>query len=266
MPPELVPEIGKVGAQVGVLLAGSSSPFGLNRGGHFAGFIDLPLFESRRLRAKIGYEILVGMSHSRTAFANTSNVAQVANLAVLTAVNPNGGLANVTAAVTGTGPAPFPVTLNTQTRLRLLEVVPFAFKYTSTLFERRRLRPYGIAGFGRFVTIHNQNPARGTPPNFGVRTDAALPPEILGAVNQLFGGKSPFGAPLVAGQIAQSPEVIARGLPGGNGNIDFGLHTGVGVEYRLIPGVSLGFDARFNKISGTLGGYRTYGTRLGFHF
>src|SRR5262249_41796732 len=30
MPPELIPEIGKTGAQVGLLVSGSSNPFGLN--------------------------------------------------------------------------------------------------------------------------------------------------------------------------------------------------------------------------------------------
>ena len=266
MPPELVPEIGKIGAEVGLLLSGSTSPFRLNGGQFFGGFIDLPLFEPQRLHGKISYEISVGMSQSKTTFSTTSNVAQVANLAVLTALNPNGGLQNVTAAVTGTGAAPFPVNTSTLTRLRLLQVVPFAFKYTSTALDRWRLRPYGLVGFGTFVTIHSQNPARGNPPTYGVRPDANVPPEILAAVNSIFGGQAPFGGPLVAGQISQAPELEARGLPGGHGNLDFGLHTGVGVEVRLNRNFSLGFDARFNKIAGTYGSFRTLGSRLGFHF
>jgi hypothetical protein len=266
MPPELVPQIGKIGAEVGLLLAGATSPFKLNSGQFFAGFIDLPLFEPQWLRGKIAYEISVGMSQSRTTFQTTSNVAQVANLAVLSALNPNGGLANVTAALTGTGPAPFPVKTSNLTRLRLLQVVPFAFKYTSTAFDKWRLRPYGLVGFGTYVTIHNQNPARGTPPTYGVRPDATLPPDILAAVNAIFGGQAPFGGPLVAGQISQAPELEARGLPGGHGNLDFGLQTGGGVEFRINRNVSLGFDARFNKIAGTFGSFETFGSRLGFHF
>jgi hypothetical protein len=206
------------------------------------------------------------MSQSKTTFQTTSNVAQVANLAVLTALNPNGGLLNVTAALTGTGAAPFPVKTLSLTRLRLLQVVPFAFKYTSTAFDRWRLRPYALVGFGTYVTIHSQNPARGNPPSYGVRRDADLPPDILAAVNAFFGGQAPFGGPLVAGQISQAPELEARGLPGGHGNIDFGLQTGGGVEFRIHRNFSLGFDARFNKISGTYGGFQTIGTRLGFHF
>ncbi len=267
MPPELIPEIGKIGAQVGLLLSGSSNPFKLNAGTFAGGFIDLPLFDKPDwLHGKISYEISVGMSESKTTFSTTSNVAQVANLAVLSALNPTGGLANVTAAVTGTGPAPFPVTSSTQTRLRLLEVVPFSLKYNTMALDRWRLRPYAVLGFGTYVTIHNQNPALGSTPNNGVRQDATLPPDILAVVNQLFGGKAPFGGPLVAGQISQSPELEARGLPGGHGNIDFGIHSGVGVEFRVSRSLSLGFDARFNKIAGTYGNFNTYGSRIGFHF
>lgn len=267
MPPELVPEIGKIGAQVGLLVSGSSSPFRLNSGSFAAGFIDLPLFDKPDwLHGKISYEILVGMTQSKTIFSTTSNVAQVANLSVLTALNPNGGLQNVVSAVTGTGPAPFPVTSSTTTRLRLLQVVPFALKYTTTLFDSWRLRPYAVLGFGTYVTIHNQNPALGTPPNYGVRPDASLSPDILAAVKQLFGGSAPFGGPLVAGQITQSPELESRGLPGGHGNLDFGIHSAIGAEYRVSRNISLGFDARFNRIAGTYGLFRTYGSRLGFQF
>jgi len=85
-------------------------------------------------------------------------------------------------------------------------------------------------------------------------------------VQSLFGGKAPFGGPLVAGQISQAPELEARGLPGGHGNLDFGLHAALGVEYRLSRNFSLGFDGRFNRIAGTNGVFRTYGSRLGFHF
>ncbi len=267
MPPELVPEIGKIGSQVGLLLAGSANPFQLNSGSFVGGFIDLPLFEGpRRIPGKLSYEVMIGISQSRTNFQTTSNVAQVANLAVLTTLNPSGGLQNVAAAVSGTGAAPFPVTAQTQTRLRLLQVVPFSFKYTSTALDRWRIRPYGILGFGTYVTIHNQNPGRGTPPNYGVRPDANLPPDVAAAVRQLFGGQAPFGGPLVAGQISQSPELARRGLPGGHGNIDLGIHSGAGFEIRLNRGLSFGFDTRYNRIAGTNGRFKTYGSRLGFHF
>ncbi len=264
MPPELIPEVGKIGAEVGMLVSGASNPFQLDRGAFYGGYIDLPLIDRPAwLHGKISYEIVVGLSRSQTNVTTTSNVAQVANLAVLTTLNPNGGLGNVSAAVNGTGSAPFPVTTINKLNLRLLQVVPFSLKYSSNALERWRLRPYGLLGFGTYVSIHDENPAPGS---IGVRTDAQLSPAILQAIQQVFGGKSPFGGPLVAGQIGQSPELIARGLPGGNGNIEIGLETGGGVEFRLSPTLSLGFDARYNKISGSNGNFVTYGSRIGLHF
>jgi opacity protein-like surface antigen len=267
MPPELVPGIGKIGAEVGVLLAGSQSPFRLGSGSLVGGYIDLPLFDRPRwLHGKISYEISIGFTQSKTTFTTTSNVAQVSNLAVLNTLNPTGGLANVQAAVTGTGPAPFPVTASTQTKLSLLQVIPFAFKYTPTIFDRYRLRPYALAGFGTYVTIHEQNPAKGDPPNYGVRPAADLPPAVLSALQGLYGGQAPFGGPLVAGQISQSPELEARGLPGGHGNISLGYQLGGGVAFRITRSLSLGFDAHYNHMGGSYGSYATYGSRIGFHF
>jgi hypothetical protein len=266
-PPELIPEVGKIGAEVGLLVGASRNPFQLNGGSFTAGFIDLPLFDKPEwLHGKLSYEISVGLSQSNTTFDTTSNVAQVANLTVLNALNPNGGLQNVVAAVSGSGAAPFPVRTSTLTRLRLLQVAPFSIKYTSTAFDRWRIRPYALVGFGVFVTIHSQNPARGAPPTFGVRPDADIPPSILATVNSLFGGTAPFGGPLVAGQISQAAELEQRGLPGGHGNLDIGLHTGVGVSLRLNRNFSLGFDTRYNQISGSHGGFTTIGSRIGVHF
>jgi hypothetical protein len=232
-----------------------------------SGFIDLPLLDKPEwLHGMVSYEISVGMSESKTTFNTTSNVAQVANLAVLNALNPTGGLQNVVQAVSGTGSAPFPVVTSTETRLRLLQVVPFSLKYTTSALDHWRLRPYAILGFGTFVTIHDQNPARGTPPAYGVRSDANVPPSILATVNSLYGGTSPFGAPLVAGQISQAPELVARGLPGGNGNLDFGLHLGAGIALRLNRNFPVGFDFRHNQISGSNGGFGAFGSRIGVHF
>ncbi len=64
-PPELIPEIGKIGAEVGIALSGSSNPFHLNSGQDAAGFIDLPMFEPKALHGKIGYEIRIGLSQSK---------------------------------------------------------------------------------------------------------------------------------------------------------------------------------------------------------
>ena len=264
VPPELIPEVGKIGAEVGVLLTGASNPFELNRGGFYGGYIDLPLVDRPAwLHGKISYEILVGLSRSQTRVTSTSNVAQVVNLAALTALNPSGGLQNISDAVSGTGSAPFPVTTSNKLNLRLLQVAPFSLKYASTALDRWRVRPYALLGLGIYVSIHDENPiASGS----GVRSDATLSQAILQAIQQAFGGKAPFGAPLVAGQIGQSPELVARGLPGGNGDIGIGMETGGGLEFRLTKTLSLGFDLRYNKISGSNGNFFTYGSRIGIHF
>jgi hypothetical protein len=262
MPPELIPEIGKIGAEVGILLNGSSNPFHLNAGSDVGGFIDLPLFDKPDwLHGKISYEISIGLSRSKTAFNTTSNVAQVANLAVLNALNPNGGAQNILDAVSGTGSAPFPVTSRTITNAKLLQVVPFSLKYTTHALDRFRLRPYALIGFGAYVTIHSQSVT-----NTGVRSDANLSPAVVALVNQIYGGQAPFGGPLVAGQISQSPELEARGLPGGHGNLDLGWLTGGGLEFRLTRSFSFGIDSRWNRIAGAPGSLATYGGRLGFHF
>jgi len=262
MPPELLPEVGKIGAEVGILFNGSANPFHLNKGTDVGGFIDLPLFDKPRwLHGKVSYEISIGLSRSQTTFSTTSNVAQVTNLTVLNTLNPSGGLQNILDSVTGTGAAPFPVTAPSVTTMKLLQVVPFSFKYTTTALDRFRLRPYALVGFGTYVTIHEQSPT-----NSGVRLNANLPPSVISLINQVYGGQAPFGGQLVAGQITQSPELEARGLPSGHGNIDIGWLTGGGFEYRLTRTLSMGFDGRWNRISGSPGALVTYGARLGFHF
>jgi len=259
-PPELIPEIGKIGAQVGFVLSGSANPFHLNNGQDAAGFIDLPMFEPKAIHGKIGYEIRIGLSQAKTKFQTTSNVAQVANLAVLTALNGSNAAQNLFDSVTGSGAAPFTVTSLTETRSKLLQVIPFSLKYTTNALDRFRLRPYAVLGFGTYVTIHSQSPSTS-----GVRTNATLPPDVLALTKQEYSGTAPFGGLLVAGQLSQSRELIARSLPLGAGNIDFGIHTGGGVEFRMNRSLLLGFDGRYNRLSGgqTLG---TFGTRLGFHF
>ncbi len=262
-PPELLPELGKIGAEVGLLLGGSANPFKLNEGGFAGAYINLPLIDRPQwLHGKVSYELSIGLSESKTKFNTTSNVAQVANLSLLNALFPANGLANATQALTGTGSAPFPVTTLTQTKLRLLQVVPFALKYSTNALDRWRITPYVVVGFGTYVTIHSQ----ANQGSLGIRTDAQLPPAVLSAVAQAFGGQAPFGAPLVAGQLSQSPELEARGLPSGHGNIDFGLHTGGGIAIRLTRDLSLGFDARYNKLPGANSSFTTYGSRISLHF
>ncbi|MBI4471715.1 MAG: hypothetical protein HY646_03540, partial [Acidobacteria bacterium] len=106
--------------------------------------------------------------------------------------------------------------------------------------------PYLVAGAGVFITITNQNP--------------------LSDTSVLFNGQAPFGGPLIAGQISQAPELTARGIPQGQGNLDFGLTGGGGGEFRLSKLLSWGFEYRMHRIAGTHGRYQTLGSKFGFHF
>lgn len=60
---ELLPDLGRIGAQVGALGGASWNPYGSGRGYGLAGFIDLPLF--RAPGGKVSYEILLGFSDAR---------------------------------------------------------------------------------------------------------------------------------------------------------------------------------------------------------
>jgi len=115
---ELLPDIGLIGAQVGIAAGASWNPFEVGRGIQAAGYIDLPL--ARLGRGKLSYEILVGLSHARSdPFVITDPIAFVANLATG---------ASRAAALAGPPAAPFPVRRQVRTQLRLLQVSPFGLK------------------------------------------------------------------------------------------------------------------------------------------
>jgi opacity protein-like surface antigen len=62
---ELLPDIGRIGAQVGALGGASWNPYGLGRGIQAAGYIDLPLF--RFAAGKVSYEVLMAFSQALSA-------------------------------------------------------------------------------------------------------------------------------------------------------------------------------------------------------
>ena len=256
-PQELLPSLGKIGATTSFVAGGHSGPFRLGSGTYFGGAIDLPL---RLLPGgRLHYEISAGLMRSSTRFNVTSNVAQVANLAALATLNPQGGAANITAAVTGTGAAPFPVTVDAQNNMQLLQVVPFALKYVNTKLDRARFRPYAVVGFGTYVTITNQTAFP------GVRADANLPPELRQAFDTLFGNRAPLGGALIGGQITAARELVERGVPSGQGDINIGLQSGGGFEWRMSKGFSLGLDFRWNRLQNGAH-YSTFAPRAGWHF
>jgi hypothetical protein len=252
----LLPNLGKIGATVSLRAGANSGPFALNPGPFFGGAIELPLLLAPR--GRLDYEISLGLAQANRDLPVTSNVAQVSNLAVLTALNPNNPASNIQQALSGSGDAPFPVTNTANWRVQVLELVPFALKYNSTLLDRYRLRPYAVLGLGTYVTISNQLASS------GIRAASTLPPATLQTLTALL-GPSPFGGALIGGQLAPATELAARGVPAGQGGIDLGVHYGTGIEYRWTAGWSIALDARFNKVPNGLS-YRTTTASWGWHF
>jgi hypothetical protein len=233
---ELLPAIGRIGAQAGLLVGLSRNPYGVGSGVQAAGYLDVPL--GRVAGGKLSYELVVGFSHGESdPFAITDPLAYVANLA--TGASP-------AAALAGPPGAPFPVRRRVRTRLRLLEVAPFTVKYTVTALDHVRVRPYVSAGADVVVVITHQTPEQ----------DESL----------LFPGTSPFDGPLLAGLVAQAPELQARGIPTGQGDIEAGFHAGGGVELRLSRALSVNLDYRFTGIGGADHGLHAFSSGLGIHW
>lgn len=232
---ELLPELGRIGAEVGLNIGPAWNPFGVGRGLQATGFADLPL--ARVLGGRLSYRIDVTLATGESEpFTLTDPIAFVANLAAG---------ADQAAALAGPPRAPFPVRRQVRTRSRLLVVSPFALRQTFTAFERARLRPYVLAGLDAVVTITKQVPV----------ADESL----------IFTGTGPFDDALIGGLVAQAPELAARGLPTGQGNIDFGYHVGAGLEVRVSRGLALTLDYRLTRFDNrhTL---QSLATGLGVHW
>jgi len=133
-----------------------------------------------------------------------------------------------------------------RTEMHLLEVAPFGLKYTITALDRARLRPYLAAGADVVVVITNQRPEK----------DESL----------VFTGTAPFDADLIAGLLGQAPELEARGIPSGQGNLEAGFHAGAGVEVRLSKGLSLNLDYRYTAVGGTGHSLQSFSSGLGIHW
>jgi opacity protein-like surface antigen len=235
-PHELLPGIGKIGAQAGFFLGASFNPYEIGEGLDLGGFVDLPLVALPG--GKLSYEIALGMSLATSdPFEVTSAVAFVANLAA--GASPQDALA-------GPPHAPFPVRRSVRSELRLLHLSPFSLKYTITALDGARLRPYLGAGLDFVAVITREDP----------ESDESL----------LFTGSAPFDDPLIAGLIAQAPELTARGRPTGQGNFELGGHAAAGVEVRLSRGLSLNLEYRFTATEGTKGRLQTATGALGFHW
>ena len=232
---ELLPDLGRIGSEVGILVGPSWNPYDVGRGVELGGFVDLPL--TRVPGGKLSYEILLAMSAGRSQpFVTTNAIAYVANLA--TGASPQAALA-------GPPAAPFPVRREVTTRLRLFQVSPFSLKYQIQKLDHARSRPYFGLGLDFIVVITEQDPVR----------DESL----------VFAGTAPFDDALIASLVAQAPELTARNIPTGQGNMEIGGHAMAGAEVRLSRGLSLNFDYRFTQV-GSSSRLHSLAGALGIHW
>ncbi len=127
---ELLPDIGRIGAEVGLLGGVSWNPYQTGQGGLVAGFIDLPL--ARAAGGKLSYEIFLG------ATLATSDPFTIS-----------------------VGSPQLPLVRLVTTRLRAVDVSPFSLKYAFT--RRGRLRPYVTAGADILIAATRLDPAATAP-------------------------------------------------------------------------------------------------------
>lgn len=242
---ELLPDLGQIGAQVGLLVGGSQNPFRSDNGFFAGGYIDLPV--KKVPGGKLSYEILVSMQRTTTDVQVTSGVIALVNSALNRELGKPPSVSNLL--------GPLPITNQAKERSTVLTVVPVAFKYTVTKFDHARFRPYFVAGLGTYVSLSTQ-----TLTNF----DAAKfvgPGAVADLVNAVLTGRQ------VAGLVPNAPELRARGIGQGQGDNRFGINFGGGFEFRISPRMSFGIDYRRNKIEGrNAGPYQTLTFKQGIHF
>ncbi len=256
-PRELLPDIGQIGAELGFFAGGGTFPYKDDTGFATGGFIDLPW---RNVPGgKLSYEIMIGLQRSVTTQQTTSGV----NVLVNTALNNylvSAGLEPLPS-VTGYLTTPLPVTSTVEERARVLTVAPFELKYALT--KMGRFRPYGVVGLGTYVWIGSDNNIK----TFNAAT-------ALGSLASLPVGTSTLGATLnsilqgsqIGGLAPTAPELAARGVPHGQGNLLFGGQFGGGVEIRITPRLSLGGDFRHNQVEGKDATFNTFAFKQGLHW
>jgi hypothetical protein len=228
---ELLPDIGRIGSQVGAFGGASWNPYDVGPGLEAGGYIDLPL--RRAPGGKLSYQVFMGLSLATSQpFSVTDLTAYLLNLA---------SGASPPAALAGPPRAPFVTGRSVRTRLRLLQVSPFGLKYTLTRWDGARLRPYLAAGVVVLVVMTHERPQDGGGPVGSARD------------------------PLLAGALPPSAEVAARGAPVGQGNIELGGHGAAGLEVRVAGGLSLNLEYRFTGYE-SRGRLHTLTTGLGFHW
>lgn len=255
-PRELLPDIGHIGAQVGLLLGGATNPFKNNNGLATGGFIDLPWKNVGK--GKLSYEIMIGLQRSKTTQSTTSGVNVLANAVV------NSYLGNTAAnstSLTNYLAGPLPITSSGTENAKVLTVAPVLLKYSAN--NMGRFRPYVVGGLGMYVWIgSNDNSSTFNASSaLGGLANAPVGGSTLGAtLNALLQGSQ------IGGLAPTAPELAARGIPHGQGNLLFGAQFGGGFELRVAPKVSIGIDVRRNQLEGKNSSFTTFAFKQGLHW
>ena len=260
-PRELLPDIGHIGAELGFFVGGATNPYKDNTGFASGGYIDLPW--KKVPGGKLSYEIMIGLQRSVTTQQTTSGVNALADVAVNNFLV-DAGVISTPVPVSFLGSyltTPLPVTSIVQERTKVLTVAPFELKYTVT--KLGRFRPYVVAGLGAYVWIGSDNNTQTFNANTALGSYASLPvgTSTLGAtLNALLQGSQ------IGGLAPTAPELAARGVPHGQGNVLFGGQIGGGAEVRITPKLSMGFDVRHNQVEGKNSGFNTFAFNQGLHW
>ena len=271
-PRELLPDIGQIGAQLGFFVGGATNPYKESTGFASGGYIDLPW--KNVPGGKLSYEIMIGLQRSITNnLTSTSGVNALVNTAL------NAYLGNNATTVT---PAYFlglnqasPLIDDTMTiteRAKVLTVAPFELKYTIT--KLGRFRPYGVAGLGGYVWIGSENNAASFASSLNIPASAANL-YVNCMVNAQTGCSGPtlgqvltsvLAGSQIGGLAPAAPDLTARGVPHGQGNVLFGGQVGGGADFRISQRLSMGFDFRHNQMEGKNAGFNTFAFKQGLNW
>jgi opacity protein-like surface antigen len=273
-PRELLPDIGQIGAQLGFFVGGATNPYKEDKGFASGGYIDLPW--KNVPGGKLSYEIMIGLQRSVTKnLTSTSGVNALVNTALNSYLGNNGS--NVTPAYfLGLNQATPLIddTMAIEERAKVLTVAPFELKYTIT--KLGRFRPYGVAGVGGYVWIGSENNAASFASSLNIpAADAGLYVNCLPTPAAQAGCSGPtlaqvltavLSGPQIGGLAPSAPDLAARGIPHGQGNVLFGGQIGGGADFRVSPRLSMGFDYRYNLMEGKNAGFSTFAFKQGLNW
>jgi opacity protein-like surface antigen len=75
-----------------------------------------------------------------------------------------------------------------------------------------------------------------------------------------------LSGPQIGGLAPSAPDLAARGIPHGQGNVLFGGQIGGGADFRVSPRLSMGFDYRYNLMEGKNAGFSTFAFKQGLNW